>query len=211
MSFRLYAIAVALAVFLAGCATQQPYLVAPQVGDPSTVANAVATAANPQTAAGNASIADAHATAPPSAHPLPYKGRLVDGDPTELPPAVAAALSNNAPLTFTYREELTHDEYHIPYIIAAFDPTNYVTAAPVGDYAVTAHATLTVCKGDRVIADYSDQARVSQSYSFYSEPKHSDVERAARNAVRERIERKLYADADRVTRSISNPSPSVPE
>src|ERR1700683_931132 len=53
------------------------------------------------------------------AHPLPFKGKLLSGDPAELPPAVAMSLSNSAPVTFTYREELTHDDYHIPLIVTA--------------------------------------------------------------------------------------------
>ena len=128
---------------------------------------------------------------------LPYQGRLVDGDPTELPPAVAKALSKDAPLTFTYREELTHDEYHIPLIISAFDPVTYA-GAPIGDYGVTAFATLTISQGDKVVADYTAKVHVSKSYSLYSEPKHSELDRAARDAVREHIDQKLYADADRV-------------
>ena len=213
MSFRLYAVVVALAVVFAGCATQQPYVVAPQVGDPTNVANAggalQASTANPQTAANNPSIADTHRTAA-AVHPLPYKGRLVEGDPTELPPAVAAALSKDAPLTFTYREELTHDEYHLPMLFTAIDPVTYF-GSPLGDYGVTADATLTIREGDRVLADYTAKAHVSKSYNLYSEPKHSELERAAREAVRARIEQKLYADAARVTRSTSAPPPSVPE
>src|ERR1019366_9948554 len=45
------------ATSIAGCSPQQPYVVAPQ-------------------------ITDAHSIA---ARPLPYKGRLIEGDPTELP------------------------------------------------------------------------------------------------------------------------------
>src|SRR5258706_2746415 len=56
------------------------------------------------------------------AHPLPFKGRLVDGDPSDLPHAVAMSLSSNSPVTFTYREELTHDDYHVPLYISALDP-----------------------------------------------------------------------------------------
>ena len=48
------------------------------------------------------------------AHPLPFKGKLISGDKDELPPAVAMSLSDDSPVTFTYREELTHDDYHVP-------------------------------------------------------------------------------------------------
>src|SRR5258708_34803028 len=60
------------------------------------------------------------------AHPLPFKGRLVEGDPSDVPPAVAMSLSSNSPVTFTYREELTHDDYHVPLIVSALDPSNLV-------------------------------------------------------------------------------------
>ncbi len=142
--------------------------------------------------------------------PSLIKDVSVEGDPTELPPAVANALAKDAPLTFTYREELTHDEYHIPTIVTAFDPVTYL-GAPLGDYAVTASATLTISEGNRTIADYTAKARVSKSYNVYSEPKHSELERAARDAVRKRIEQKLYADADRVTHSAAAPPPALPE
>ncbi len=174
------------ATWVAGCAPQQPYVVAPQIADKT---------------------ADSH---PIAVRALPYKGRLVEGDPKELPPAVAMALSKDAPLTFSYREELTHDEYHIPMIISAIDPATYV-GTPLGDYGVTAFATLTIYEGNKVIGDYTAKAHVSKSYNLYSEPKHSELERAAREAVRDRIDQKLYDDADRVARAVASPSPSVPE
>jgi hypothetical protein len=200
MRYRLLTIGLLLAVSIAGCATQQqqPLVVAPQIGD----------AQSPAVVVSNASSADVHPIAPVRA--LPYKGRLVEGDPTELPPAIAAALAKDAPLKFTYREELTHDEYHIPPIVTAFDPVTYL-GAPLGDYSVTASATLTISEGNRTIADYTAKARVSKSYNVYSEPKHSELERAARDAVRKRIEQKLYADADRIAHSAGTPSPSLPE
>ena len=197
MRFRLPAFAMLLVLSFVGCAPQQPYVVAPQIDDGKAPA-----------IIGNASSADVHPMA--SVRALPYKGRLVEGDPTELPPAIAAALAKDAPLTFTYREELTHDEYHIPTIVTAFDPVTYL-GAPLGDYAVTASATFTISEGNHTIADYSAKARVSKSWNVYSEPKHSELERAAREEVRKRIEQKLYADADRVAHSTAVPSPSVPE
>ena len=170
-----------IATSVAGCAPQQPYLVAPQIADKT---------------------ADAHLIA---ARALPYKGRLVEGDPAELPPAIAMALSNDAPLTFSYREELTHDEYHIPMVISAIDPATYV-GTPLGDYGVTAFATLTIFEGNKVVGDYTAKAHVSKSYNLYSEPKHSELERAARDAVRDRIDQKLYDDADRVARAAASSS-----
>jgi hypothetical protein len=187
-----------LAIFVAGCAPQQPYVAAPTIGNAPPTPNA------PQT---HDQFTDAHSAA---VRPLPYKGRLVEGDPTELPPAVAMALAKDAPLTFSYREELTHDEYHIPMILSAFDPVTYL-GAPLGDYGVTAFATLTIFQGNKVVADYTAKVRVSKSFNVYSEPKHSELDRAAREAVRNRIDQKLYDDADRVTRGATSSAAPVTE
>jgi hypothetical protein len=185
-----------IAIYAAGCAPQQPYLVAPQINDAGSQGALVGT--SNEAASTSASVADAH---PVAVRALPYKGRLLDGDPSELPHAVASALSKDAPLTFFYREELTHDEYHIPLIVSAIDPVTYF-GSPLGDYGVSATATLTIMEGNRVIADYTAKAHVSKSYNLYSEPKHSELERAARDAVRERIDQKLYGDADRVAKAV---------
>lgn len=181
-----------LALLFAGCAPQQPYVVAPQIADTHSQAATEAPAA-----ADNAVVARPL----PYTRQLPYKGQLRDTDPTELPPAIASALAKDTPLTFVYRENLTHDEYHIPMIISAIDPVTYF-GSPLGDYGVTASATLTIFAGDRVIADYSAKAHVSKSYNLYSEPKHSELDRAAKEAVRDRIDQKLYDDADRVSRAV---------
>jgi hypothetical protein len=130
-------------------------------------------------------------------------GRLVTGDLGELPPAVAMSLSHVSNVTFTYREELTHDEYHIPLLLSAFDPVTYV-GAPLGDYGVTAFASLSVIDGDQVIGDYTAKSHVSKPYSLYSEPTHLELDRAARAAVREKIDQKLYADAARLARAVGN-------
>ncbi|MBF6568384.1 MAG: hypothetical protein IVW54_05855 [Candidatus Binataceae bacterium] len=136
-------------------------------------------------------------TAPAPAPPLPFKGRLVSGDPEELPPAVARSLSSTAPVTFSYQEELTHDEYHLPLAFSALDPVTYI-GAPLGDYGVTASATLSIFDGDRVLGDYTAKAHVSKSYNLFAEPTHRELELAARAAVRDRIDQKLAADMDRL-------------
>lgn len=136
------------------------------------------------------------------ARPLPFKGRLVDGDPSELPPSVAMSLSNTSAVTFSYREELTHDEYHIPLIVSALDPVTYV-GAPLGDYGVTAFATLSIMDGEKVLGDYTAKAHVSKSYNLYSEPTHAELERAARAAVREKIDQKMSRDADRLAQAVA--------
>ena len=142
------------------------------------------------------------------AQPLPFKGRLADGDPGELPPSVALSLSSNSPVVFSYREELTHDEYHIPLWFSAIDPVTYL-GSPLGDYGVTAFASLSVADGDRVLGDYTAKVHVSKSYNLYSEPTHQELEQEARTAVRARIDQKLHQDMSRLTEQISSvPPPS---
>ena len=146
------------------------------------------------------------------AHPLPFKGRLVAGDPTELPPAVAMSLSSTSSVTFTYREELTHDDYHVPLIVSALDPANLV-GAPLGDFGTTAFASLSISDGDRILGDYTAKEHVSKSYNMYSHPTHKEVDDAARAAVRNRIDQKLYSDearlADAVAGTRKSPAASV--
>jgi hypothetical protein len=146
--------------------------------------------------------------APEAGSPLPFKGKLTDGDADELPPAVAAALSPDAVVNFSYHEQLTHDEYHIPLLLSALDPVTYA-GAPLGDYGVTAFASLTITKGETVLGNYTAKARVSKSYSIYSEPTHQEVEAAARAAVRDKIDARLYRDAGRVAGLIDAPTRRV--
>jgi hypothetical protein len=133
-------------------------------------------------------------------HPLPFKGRLVSGNANELPPAVAMSLSPDSAISFSYREELTHSEYHIPLVVTALDPVTYF-GAPLGDYGVTAFASLSIFEGDRVLGDYTAKAFVSMSYTLYSEPTHKELEQAARSNVRQQIEQKLYRDHDRLAQA----------
>ena len=105
-------------------------------------------------------------------------------------------------MTFFYREELTHDDYHIPLIVTAFDPVTYV-GAPLGDLGVTAFASLSITDGDRVLGDYTAKVHVSKSYTLYKEPTHREVEEAARAAVREKIDQKLYRDEDRLAQAFA--------
>ncbi len=147
------------------------------------------------------------------AHALPFKGRLAEGDAADIPPAVAMSLSNDSPVVFSYREELTHDEYHIPLYISALDPVT-LFGGPLGDYGVTAFASLTITDGDRVIGDYTAKAYVSKSYTMYSEPTHKELEDAARAEVRRRIDDKLYRDEARLAAAAAGtrrPEPALPE
>lgn len=143
------------------------------------------------------------------AHPLPLKGRLVDGDPNELPPAVAMSLASDSPVTFSYREELTHDEHHVPLTLSALDPATYV-GAPLGGYGVTAFASLSIIQGDRILGDYTAKVHVSKPYTLYSQPTHQELEREARDAVREKIDQKLYADSARLADAAAGTGPAAP-
>jgi hypothetical protein len=142
-------------------------------------------------------------------HPLPFKGRLVSGNANELPAAVAMSLSPDSPIGFSYREELTHDEYHIPLAVTALDPVTYF-GAPLGDYGVTASASLSIFDGDRALGDYTAKAFVSKSYTLYSAPTHEALEQAARNSVRQKIEQKLYRDQDRLLQAVAITKPATP-
>lgn len=159
-------------------------------------------------AIGAAGCAIQQATPPPTppavapAHPLPFKGRLLSGDTNELPPAVAMSLAKDSPVAFIYREELSHDDYHEPLAFTALDPVTYI-GAPVGDIGVTAFASLAITDGDRVLGDYTAKVRVSKSYTIYNEPTHKAVEEAARAAVRDRIDQKLYRDEARLAYEVS--------
>jgi hypothetical protein len=180
-AFRLAASLIAAASVGVGCALPQP---APPSAPPSqNVTSAVGSSQSQQVVTPQRS--------------LPFRGKLVEGDPDELPPTVAAALSHDAPITFSYREQLTHDEYHIPLMLSALDPVTYA-GAPLGDYGVTAFASLTVRQGDTVLGSYTAKAHVSKSYSLYAEPTHRELEQAARTEVRDKIDQRLDRDADRI-------------
>ena len=175
---------------LSGCATQQP--------NP--------TQAQSQSGGGyqsDSKLVIAPKVADVPAHALPFKGKLLAGDPDDLPPAVAMSLSDNSPVTFTYREELTHDDYHVPLAISALDPANLV-GAPLGDIGVTAFASLSISAGDTVLGDYTAKEHVSKSYNMYSQPTHKEVDDAARVAVRQRIEQKLYKDEARLAQAVTS-------
>lgn len=179
--------AIAMVLFAAGCSTHTENI------DPTASAEpAKATSAQPHVAP----------TLP--IEPLPFRVRLAQGDPSELPPDVAASLSKDAPITFTYREELTHDDYHIPLILTALDPVTYL-GAPLGDRSVEAFASLTIFDGEQVIGDYTAKARVSRSFTIYKEPTHAEVEREARNAVRQKIDDQLQKDAGKLAEAARNP------
>jgi hypothetical protein len=140
------------------------------------------------------------------AHPLPFRLSPIQGDSQELPPAVAISLARGAHLTFAYREELKHDEDHTPLYLSAFNPATYA-GYPLGKYTVTADASLSIFDGSRPLGDYHAAATVSESYNLYAEPTHRELEDAARAAVREKIDRQLYSDADRLARAARSPAP----
>ena len=54
-----------------------------------------------------------------------------------------------------------------------------------------------------MLGDYTAKVHVSKSYTLYKEPTHREVEQAARAAVREQIDQKLYRDADRLAEALA--------
>ena len=131
------------------------------------------------------------------ARPLPFKGMLIDGNPAQLPPVVAVSLTDQSQITFSYREELTHEEHHVPMILSAIDPLTYA-GYPMGEYGVIAVASLSIFSGGHLIGDYKAQSRVTKPYSMYAQPTHRELDDAVRVAVREKIDRELYADLARL-------------
>jgi hypothetical protein len=197
-----YVLAVLLAALpVFGCSTQQ--------ATQSVLPSQAQTAAAPQM---EAQLVIAPKVDDVPAHALPFKGKLLAGDPAELPPAVAMSLSDTSPVTFTYREELTHDEYHVPLIISWMDPQNWA-GSPTGDIGVTAFASLSISAGDVVLGDYTAKEHASKSYNLYKQPTHKEVDDAALAAVRQRIDQKLYKDEARLAqaaaRAVKTPTASA--
>jgi hypothetical protein len=180
-------IAIVLCAGLAGC-TFQGYAntFSAPIGAPPANQSAAA-AAQAQTS-----------PAPPIA--LPFKGRLIDGNPDALPPAVAAALSDNGTVTFNYREELSHDHYTVPLALSAFDPLTYA-GYPLGSYSVTAFATLGISQGDRVLGDYTAKVHLTREYTLYYQPTYLELDHKAKAEVREKIDQQLYRDAARLAQA----------
>jgi hypothetical protein len=188
--------ALCLAIGVCGCGAQQRDQLQSQSMQPQSQV------------AGATPVADSQLVIAPKvvdvpAHPLPFKGKLLSGDPNELPPAVAMSLSDSSPVTFTYREELTHDDYHIPLLLSAVDPGSWV-GNPTGDIGVTAFASLSITAGDTIIGDYTAKEHVSKSYSLYTQASHKEVDDAARVAVRQRLDQKIYADEARLAQAAAS-------
>jgi hypothetical protein len=188
------ALVLALGAFLAaialGCASQQ----AP---DASATAPPAAIASQPAAAGGSPPVASDVS----SLRPLPFKGRLVSGNPDQLPPIVAMSLSSNSPVTFSYREELTHEERHTPMILSAIENLTFAPF-PTGEFGVTASASLSIMNGSQPIGDYTAQARITRPYGMYSQPTHKELDDAARAAVRSEIDRKLEAESAHLAASV---------
>ena len=184
------------AIAVSGCSSQQ--------SNPSAIATQTGVADQ-----SHAQLVIAPKVADVPAHPLPFKGKLISGDPNELPPAVAMSLADNSPVTFTYREELTHDDYHVPLAISALDPANLI-GAPLGDIGVTAFASLSISDGDTILADYTAKEHASKSYNMYHNVTHAEVDEAARAAVRQRIDQKIYSDEARLAKAVASAGTKAP-
>lgn len=189
-----------LAVGACGCGTQRPDQLQSQTQSQLGQSQSQVAGATP---VADSQLVIAPKVADVPAHPLPFKGRLLSGDPAELPPAVAMSLSDSSPVSFTYREELTHDDYHIPLLLSAVDPGSWV-GNPTGDIGVTAFASLSISAGDTIIGDYTAKEHVSKSYSLYTQASHKEVDDAARVAVRQRLDQKIYADEARLAQAAAS-------
>lgn len=95
-------------------------------------------------------------------------------------------------------------------ILSALNPLIY-GGYPLGEYEVAAFATLSIFDGDRLIGDYTAQAHITKPYSLYSQPTHRELDAAARAAVRDEIDLKLYRDAARLSAASAAPSALAPE
>jgi hypothetical protein len=140
---------------------------------------------------------------PPEAiQPLPFKGKLFGVSLDDAPPAIAASVSDNSPIAFSYREELSHDHHTVPMMLSAFNPLTYLGAS-TGSTSVTAFADLSISNGDRLIGDYTATAYVVGDYSLYSGETYFELDRDARARVRHEIDNKVYDDLDRLTRELT--------
>jgi hypothetical protein len=139
---------------------------------------------------------------PPPLAALPFKGRLIDGNPQTLPPTVANSLSDSSDVVFNYREELTHDHYTVPLALSAFDPLTYV-GYPLGKYGVTAFASLGISQGDKVLGDYTAKVHLSRDYTLYYQPTYLELEHAAKAAVRQKIDEQLARDSGHLAQEVA--------
>ena len=69
---------------------------------------------------------------------------------------------------------------------------------------MTAFASLSISAGDTVIGDYTAKEHVSKSYNLYAHATHKEVDDAARVAVRQMIEQKLYKDEARLAQAVAS-------
>jgi hypothetical protein len=145
---------------------------------------------------------DVQTQPPPPMTALPFTGRLIDGNPKALPPAVANSLSDSGNVVFNYREELTHDHYTVPLALSAFDPLTYV-GYPLGQYGVTAWAALGISQGDKVLGDYTAKVHLTRNYTLYYQPTYIELEHAAKAAVRQKIDEQLYRDSGHLAEEVA--------
>ena len=146
-------------------------------------------------------VAPAVAEAP--AHPLPFKGRLAEGDADALPPAVAMSLSSASAVTFSYREELTHDDYHIPLIVTALGSGYLRRRAARRSWRDRVCVAFDNRRRPGARRLYRQSARLEVIPTLHGTDSQESVELAARAAVREKIDQKLYRDADRLAAAVA--------
>lgn len=130
------------------------------------------------------------------------QGRLIDSDPSELPPGVASAVSDSARIGFRYGEEVTHDHYTVPVALGLVLSPLDLLGAPLGQYTVTTKATLSAIDGGRELATYHGEAQASRWYGLYYGSTYRELEREARSTVRRIIDEALCYDAERLGRVV---------
>ena len=88
------------------------------------------------------------------------------------------SLTPDSPISFSYREEIKHDEYHIPLAFSALDPVTYF-GAPLGDYGVKVFASLSIFEGE---FDDTGGPKVSQAVDDDQQQQSEDHEQGDRDA-----------------------------
>jgi hypothetical protein len=125
---------------------------------------------------------------------LPFRGHLVDSDPSELPPSLTAALADSGNVTLRYREAVEHRHEHVPEGLALILGIPFLLGVPLGTDGVSAHATLSAAVDGRSPTPYRADADVSRRYGLYYGSTFKELDREARRVARQAIDEQVCAD-----------------
>jgi hypothetical protein len=139
--------------------------------------------------------------------PLPFKARVVDSIPGQLPDGVRSVLDESAPLAVRYREEVAHGHWEVPFGVVFAVPIVFLFA-PMGGYQVTAHAVLEANDSVAEVGRYEATAEVSRSYGIFYGSTFHELEQEARASARRVVDREVCNDAERLAQSANRPNPS---